>query len=74
MLTVTPTTLVVKNPMGGANIEMPIEEAVKKFQSSGMTPEMTESLKTAAEQQVFDVADDGKKLSEDGHPAMIKAE
>ena len=74
MLTVTPTTLVVKNPMGGANIEMPIEEALKKFQTSGMTAEMTDSLKTASEQQAFDVADDGKKLSQEGHPAMIKAE
>jgi hypothetical protein len=80
-LTLNPLSLAVDSPFEpGKKMEVPIGPALEKAQELAKTdknaddPQMLEAMRETAEPSTFDVSADGKKLSEAGKPALLKAE
>jgi hypothetical protein len=71
-LTLAPTTVVVSTG-ANQNSELPIS-SLMQMQPMTQDEKMKTSLNTMNEQVSFDVSTDGKKLSDAGKPALIKAE
>jgi len=70
----TPTTLVIENPLQpGVKTRLPISEALQKVKAKGGNPQMEQELKKASAVATFELAEDGKKMSEDGKPALMKS-
>ena len=70
----TPTTLVIENPLAkGQTTKMPIGDAMQRVEAMGGNPKMIEELKKASTQATFELSEDGKKMTENGQPALVRS-
>ena len=73
-LTLTPTTFVTPSPFDPSkSYEVPIGPAIDQMQKAHADPEIIKAMQTMSVPIDFEVSSDGKKLTEEGKPAMVKA-
>ena len=72
--TMTPTTMAVQSPFDPAKtMDVPLAEAIQTLQKMGTNPEAVDAMQKLSGTTTYEVSDDGKKMSENGKPALLKA-
>ena len=72
-MTATPTSFVIPSPADPNKfVNLPVDVVLKEAQDMPGDPKMQAALQTMAKETIFDVSPDGKKMSENGKPALVK--
>jgi len=73
-LTMSPTTLAMKSPYEPSKmLEVPLGPAIANAEKTNSDPKMLDAMKSLSGSTIYDVSADGKKLSENGRPALVKS-